>query len=168
MQPSSIFKTTKKRGRGRPRTTPPAPRVFSLVFSFKYAEKLSNEIAQKIGILPSDFTDRLAHITLAYGPMRALQKRGCIKKGCTRRSRIHLAVLLRDVAMMYAAHTGSDAQVELKKINGFREERRKDTGMGNGYILPPVEVIARIVMAMWGDEFGESLQRPARAALKLI
>lgn len=168
MQPSSIFKSTKKIGRGRPRTTPPAPRIFSLVFSFKYAEKLSKEIAEKLGILPSAFTDRLAHITLAYGPMRDLQKRGCIKKGCTRRSRIHLSVLLRDVAMMYAALTGSDAQIELKKINGFREERRKETGIGNGDIVPPVEILARIVMAMWGDEFGESLQRPARAALKLI
>jgi hypothetical protein len=128
------------------------------------------EIAQKLGIIPSDFTDRLVHITLAYGPMRALQKRGCIKKGCTRRSRIHLAVLLLDVSMMYAELTGSDAQVELKKINGFREERRNDaTVLLDNY--PPVEILARIVMAMWGDEKEgkrKSLQRQARMALKLI
>jgi Na+/citrate or Na+/malate symporter len=91
-----------------------------------------------------------------------------MRKGSTRRARIHLAVLLRDVAKMYAELTGSDAQVELKKINGYREERRKDEQAKNPDERPAVEILARIVMAMWGDEVGESLQRPARAALKLF
>ena len=167
MLPDAVCDGVKKRGPGRPRTVPPQQSVFRLVFSFDYAEKLSNLIAKNLGVPASALTYNLAHITLAYGPMRELQKRGKVKSGCTRRSRIHLAVLLYDVAKMYATLTGSDAQVELRKINGFREDR-KVVGTKNGDTHPPVEVLAKIVMAMWGDEFDESLQRQARAALKLI
>jgi len=69
---------------------------------------------------------------------------------------------------MYSELTGSDAQVELRKINGYREERRRDGQARNPDERPAVEILARIVMAMWGDETNESLQRPARAALKLF
>jgi hypothetical protein len=168
MQLDSICKDNPKRGRGRPRTKPPQPSVFSINFSFDYAENLSKMITKKMGIPNSALTYNLAHITLAYGPIRELQKRGLTRKGSTRRTRIHLAVLLRDVAKMYAEFTGSDAQVELRKINGYREERRRDELAKNLDERPAVEILARIVMAMWGDETKESLQRPARAAIKLF
>lgn len=163
-----ICKSSPKRGRGRPKTKPLQQSVFGLVFTFDYAVKLSKTIAEKLGVPDSALTYNLAHIALAYGPIRELQKRGRVRKGSTRRARIHLAVLLRDVAKMYAELTGSDAQVELKKINGYREERRKDEQAKNPDERTAVEILARIVMAMWGDEVGESLQRPARAALRLF
>lgn len=163
-----ICKSAPKRGRGRPRTKPLQQSVFRLVFEFGYVEKLSKTIAEKLGVPDSVLTYNLAHISLAYGPIRELQKRGRIRKGATRRTRIHLAVLLRDVANMYSELTGSDAQVELRKINGYREERRRDGQARNPDERPAVEILARIVMAMWGDETKESLQRPARAALKLF
>lgn len=168
MKLDPIRKGNPKRGRGRPKTKPLQQAVFRLVFTFDYAEKLSKTIAEKMGVPNSDLTYNLAHIALAYGPMRELQKRGRVRKGSTRRTRIHLAVLLRDVAKMYAEFTGSNAQVELRKINGYSEERRRDEQAKNPNERPAVEILARIVMAMWGDEVGESLQRPARAALRLF
>lgn len=168
MQLDPICKSSPKRGRGRPKTKPLQQSVFRLVFTFDDAEELSKTIAEKLGLPKSALTYNLAHIALAYGPIRELQKRGRMRKGSTRRTRIHLAVLLRDVAKMYAEITGSDAQVELRKINGYREERRRDEQAKNPDERPAVEILARIVMAMWGDEVGESLQRPARAALKLF
>jgi hypothetical protein len=163
-----ICKSSPKRGRGRPKTKPLQQSVFRLVFTFDYAEELSKTIAEKIGAPDSALTYNLAHIALAYGPIRQLQKRGRMRKGSTRRKRIHLAVLLRDVAKMYAEFTGSDAQVELRKINGYREDRRRDKQAENTCNRPPVEILARVVMAMWGDEVDESLQRHARSALKLL
>jgi hypothetical protein len=168
MQLDPIGKSIPKRGRGRPRTKPSQQSVFRVVFTFDYAKKLSKTIAEKLGLSDSAFTYNLAHITLAYGPMQELQKRGRIRKGSTRRTRIHLAVLLRDVAKMYAEFTDSDAKVELRKINGYREERRRDGQAKNPDERPAVEILARIVMSMWGDGTKESLQRPARAALKLF
>ncbi len=168
MLPSRISTGVTKRNRGRPKTVLPVPNVFCLAFSFDYAKKLSVIIAHKMGLPTSVLTDRLAHISLAYGPMRDLQRRGRMKTGSTRRPRIHLAVLLCDISKMYAELIDSDAQTELRKINGFREERRKDAITQKEDVRPAVEVLARVVMAMWGDEVDESLQRPAREALKLI
>jgi hypothetical protein len=165
MQPDVI---SSPKGRGRPKTRHPPPRVFSTIFSWDYLAKLSKDIADGLDIQDSPFTTELAHIALAYGPLRDLQKKGKIKKGCTRRSRIHIQILLRDVAVTYAKYSNEDAQIELRKINGYREERLKDANRNKVDIRPPVEILARVVMALWGDEFGESLQRHARAALKLI
>lgn len=168
MQLDPICKSSPNRGRGRPKTKPLQQSVFRLVFTFDYAEELSKTIAEKMGIPDSALTYNLAHIALAYGPIRELQKRGRMRKGSTRRTRIHLAVLLRDVAKTYAEFTGSDAQVELRKINGYREERRRDGQAKNPDERPAVEILARIVMSMWGDGTKESLQRPARTALTLF
>lgn len=165
MQPDAV---SKPKGRGRPKTRHSPPRVFSTTFSWDYPGKLSKDIAHGLGIDGSSFTNELAHIALAYGPLRDLQKRAKMKKGCTRRSKIHLQILLRDVAITYARYSNADPRVELKKINGYREERLKDANRKKIDIRPPVEILARAVMALWGDEVGESLQRHARAAVKLI
>ena len=48
----------------------------------------------------------------------------------------------------------------------YQEERRNDFGDASLGKRPPVEVLARVVLALWGEEFGESLRRQAREAIK--
>lgn len=154
----------KRRGRPRKPITP-TPKVFRVVFNWDYAEKLSKKIAQGLGVEPSVFTYEIAHAALAYGPLRAFKAVAPMKSGCSRRPKIHQAILLRDLARIYSKHIGSTPIAELKKINGYREYRRSIFGDDPLEKRPPVEVLARVVLALWGDEFGESLRRQAREAI---
>lgn len=155
----------KRRGRPRKPITP-TPKVFRVVFDWNYAEKLSERIAQGLGVEPSVFTYEIAHAALAFGPLRAFKAVAPMKSGCSHRPKIHQAILLRDLARIYSKHIGSTPIAELKKINGYQEERRKDFGDDPLGKRPPVEVLARVVLALWGEEFGESLRRQAREAIK--
>lgn len=87
-----------------------------------------------------------------------------MKAGCTKRPSIHKTILLRDVATVYAKHMNSCARKELKKINGYREERR----VGKNYIQTPVEIYARALFKSIGHPHPQTFRRLAKEALQYL
>lgn len=166
MLPNQIVCSGQRR-RGRPRKpTNPIPKVFALEFEWGYLDTLSEHIAIGLGVSPSQFTEELAHVALAYRPLRDLRSFAPMQAGCTQRPKLHIAILLRDIARVYSKHAKTNPKTELNKINGFREERLGDSSKKLRDKPPAVEVLARVVLRLWGDEFNETFRRQVREAIK--
>lgn len=159
-----------KRPRGRPRNIKRAkPNSFRLEFEQIHTEILSELISERLEIATSNFTYEIAHVALAYLPLRELYRHAPMKPGCTNRPKNHRDVLMRDIACVYAryAHTSPDA--ELKKINFSREQRAANKlSRRIESKQPPVEAATRVVLEVVGEKYLGSLRRTAMGARRLL
>ena len=122
---------------------------------------LSQAIAKELGTLPSAITDQLAHAGGSHSALSKLQQEAKLKRvGGGNRPKTHLAVLLRDCALVYKDETGKSAESELRKIGGWEED-------GNA---PQSQVLiyTKAVMAALGIKHAQSLRHQARMAIKFI
>ncbi len=152
--------------RGRPRkykSIPPS--IFKLAFEGIHVDVLSKVIAESIGEPKSNFTHELAHVILAYLPLAALRSTARMLKGATKRPDIHIVILLRDIAIVYAKLVNSCPKKELQKINGYRETRRSYYGLKNE---APVELFARAMLKAVKVNHTQTFRRPAREAIKYL
>lgn len=122
---------------------------------------LSQAIAEELGSLPSAITDQLAHAGGSHSALSELQQNAKLKRvGSGNRPKDHIAILLRDCALIYEAETGNDAKGELRKIGGWEEEGDAPQSK--------VRIYSQAVMAALGIKHAQSLRHQARRALELF
>lgn len=122
---------------------------------------LSQGIAREIGSSPNPITDQLAHAGAGHSALSKLQQKAKLKRlGGGNRPKDHLAILLRDCALIYEAETGNDAKSELRKIGGWEEDGDARQSQ--------VRVYTQAVMAALCIKHAQSLRHQARRALEFI
>jgi len=165
-KPANAVKLT----RGRPKNIKSQVlHIYKRSFNSAEVKKLSINIAQLLGIAASTFTHEMAHVMLAYQPLRDFCRNAPMKSGCTNRPQTHRDVLMRDVACVYARYARTCPIAELKKINYSREQRSANK-LANGIISkqPPVEAAMRAVLHAAGEKYFGSLRRPAKNARRIL
>lgn len=159
-----------KRTRGRPKKIATlASHIYKQAFNSNDVEALSKSIAHLLGIAISAFTYELAHVLLAYAPLREFCRHAPMRSGCTNRPKIHRDILIRDIACVYARYAGTSPLAELRKINYTREQRSANK-LANGINTkqPPVEAAARAVLHVAGELYFGSLRRQAKNARRML
>jgi hypothetical protein len=164
-------KTNEAQGtRGRPKISKsPASHIYKRAFRGAEVNKLSTHIANLMGIVSSTFTYELAHVMLAYEPLRDFCRNAPMKPGCTNRPRTHRDILMRDIARVYTRYARTCPIAELKKINYTREQRSANK-LAQGIInkQPPVEAATRALLHVAGERYFGSLRRPAKNARRML
>ncbi len=124
-------------------------------------KSLSQGIAKELGSVSSTISDQLAHAGGSHSALSKLQQKAKLKRvGRGNRPKDHLAILLRDCALIYEAETGNDAKRELRKIGGWEEDGDAPKSQ--------VRLYAQAVMAALGIKHAQSLRHQARRALELF
>jgi hypothetical protein len=155
-----------KRTRGRPKNIATlASHIYKQAFKPNEVEALSKSIAHLLGIAISSFTYELAHVLLAYLPLKEFCKNAPMRLGCTNRPKIHRDILMRDIACVYSRYAGTSPLAELRKIN-FSREQRLANKRASGVIVkqPAVEAATRAVLHAAGEKYLGSLRRTAKNA----
>lgn len=141
--------------------------MFTGHISSGVVDSLSAAVASNLNCTPCALTRELALVGLKNEVLVELKKNAPKKRnGAGNRPHIDKAVLLHDVAMVHAHQCGGDPQAELKKINGYREERSRIRH--EGPLRPPVEVLARAVCQAMGRRPPASLRRQAARAMAIL
>jgi hypothetical protein len=122
---------------------------------------LSQAIAKELSSLPGTITDQLAHAGGSHSALSKLQQKAKLNRvGRGNRPKDHLAILLRDSALIYEAETGNGAKSELRKIGGWEEEGDAPQSQ--------VRVYTQAVMAALGIKHAQSLRHQARRAIEFL
>jgi len=149
----------KPKKRGRPRKEKEINNFF--IGGVPDLDILSKNIAAQIGIRPGPLTDKLAHAGSSFIPLSNLQKNGPLKRrGKGNRSKINLAVLLRDCAVVFETQTGQSAVSALRQIGGWEEEENAAKSQ--------VLIYTKAVLAALDIKHTQSLRHQARRAIELF
>lgn len=162
---ASSAPSLKKRGRpAKPK--PPPQRIFTASVSVQSIRALSEKIASEIQVNPSQFTKNLAEVAVQHRVMKQLKEEAPrLGKKRGNRSSIHLAALLRDIAMVMQRHGHGEARAMLSQLSGYAEDaafaRDKELDV-------PINKYAKAILKAIGIVHSSSLRRQALQAKKLL